>query len=70
MISEPLLTSSELAKWLNIKESTIRKKVSNNRIPYLKIGSSVRFRVEDIQQWLVENNPQNTLCIDGRRMVE
>jgi len=47
-----LLTTQELAAWLNIKPSTLRKWVCHKKIPFLKIGGSVRFRKMDIEQWL------------------
>ena len=54
----PLLTVTEVAAWLRVKESTIRKMVCFNRIPYLKIGTRVLFRRSDIENWLRETNPQ------------
>ena len=55
----PLLTTHELSEWLRIKESTIRKWVCYDRIPYLKVGRLVVFQKEDIQLWLIQNNPQH-----------
>ena len=53
----PLLTVSEVSQWLRVKESTIRKWVCYQRIPYLKIGRSVAFSKEHIEEWLKRNNP-------------
>lgn len=53
---EPLLTVLELAGWLRVKVPTIRKRVCHNRIPYLRIGRSVRFRRQDIEEWLQNQN--------------
>ena len=55
----PLLTTHELSEWLRIKESTIRKWVCYDRIPYLKVGRLVVFQKEDIQLWLMRNNPKH-----------
>ena len=57
--AEPLLTTHELSEWLRIKESTIRKWVCYDRIPYLKVGRLVVFQKEDIQLWLMRNNPKH-----------
>lgn len=57
--SEPLLTVKELSQWLQVKESTIRKRVCYNRIPHLKVGSSVRFVPSWIKAWLCSLNAQN-----------
>lgn len=53
---EPLLKVPELSIWLQVKESTIRKKVCYGNIPCVHIGRSVRFRRQDIEEWL---NTQN-----------
>jgi excisionase family DNA binding protein len=55
----PLLTVFDVAEWLRRNPSTIRKWVCHRRIPYLKVGRSVCFDREDIQKWLVNQNPQN-----------
>ncbi len=54
---DPLLTVPEVSRWLRVKESTVRKWVCYQRIPYLKIGRSVAFSKEHIEAWLKENNP-------------
>jgi len=51
-----LLNVQELARWLNIKESTIRKWVCYRKIPYISVGRAVRFRREDIDQWLQDRS--------------
>jgi excisionase family DNA binding protein len=57
--SMALLTTHELSEWLRVKESTIRKWVCYDRIPYLKVGRLVVFQKEDIQLWLMRNNPKH-----------
>ena len=54
-----MLTTHELSQWLRVKESTIRKWVCYDRIPYLKVGRLVVFQREDIQLWLERNNPKH-----------
>ena len=56
---KPLLTVSEVSQWLRVKESTIRKWVCYDRIPYLKIGRSVAFSKDHIEAWLKKNNPDS-----------
>lgn len=58
-IPTPLLTVTELAEWLRIKTSTIRKKVCYGRIPHVKIGRRVLFRRTDIESWLETTNQKN-----------
>ena len=55
---EALLTVAELSAWLRVKESTIRKWVCYNRIPYLKVGRCVCFNKSDVDLWLLSSNPQ------------
>ena len=46
------LTVEQLAEFLNCKESTIYSWVSKGAVPCYKIGRLVRFRLEDIEEWL------------------
>jgi excisionase family DNA binding protein len=52
MDSQPLLNTTELSQWLNIKESTIRKWVCHGKIPFLKVGRCVRFCRKTVQKSL------------------
>lgn len=56
----PLLKVGDVAQWLRLKESTIRKWVSRGRIPYLKLGRAVCFQAEDIQEWLHQRTHRNS----------
>ena len=47
-----LLTVTELAQALSMSEPAHYNFVSDGTIPYLKIGSSVRFRPAAIREWL------------------
>ncbi len=47
-ISEKFLTADELAQHLRVSVNTIRKWRSQEKIPYHKLGRSVRFRVSDV----------------------
>ena len=63
-IIDKLLTTAQVAEWLNVSESTIRKWVHYGFIPYVKIGRCVRFIREDIEKWLQERTEKgrNTLA--------
>jgi excisionase family DNA binding protein len=43
---------TELAEVMKLKETTIRKYVLENSIPFIKIGAAVRFRPSEIEQWI------------------
>jgi excisionase family DNA binding protein len=47
-----LIDIDELCIKLNLKESRLRWMVFTNKIPYLKIGRSVRFDLDEINSWL------------------
>ena len=48
--SDRLLTITEAASRLGLKEATIRKQILQRRIPYVKLGRSVRVPVEAIDK--------------------
>lgn len=53
------LTKSELASLLKVSQNTINAWVCKGKIPYLKLGkgkkSMVRFKREEIENWLKKN---------------
>lgn len=57
--STELFTVEEVAKQLKIKVATVRDKVFNKEIPYLKLGEGtrapVRFYGQQLNVWLYEN---------------
>ena len=54
-MSTEIMTIKELAAYLNLTEGTIYKKVSNNEIPYSKLGNLLRFPKWSIDQWVSQN---------------
>ena len=53
---DQLLTPEELAKWLNVKLSTVYKWVAIRYIPFLKLGGkvkgSIRFIRIEVKRWM------------------
>ncbi len=49
-----MLNIHELSKELGLSESGIYQMVSQRELPFVKIGRSVRFDLEDIKAWLEE----------------
>lgn len=47
-----LLTVKEIAELLRISERKVYELVSNNEIPHVKVGGSIRFNSEVINKWL------------------
>jgi len=50
-----LITAEQLAQEWNIPVGTIRNKTSNGSLPHFKIGGLVRYSLEDLQSYLLEN---------------
>jgi excisionase family DNA binding protein len=44
----------ELAQYIGIKTGTIYVWVCHRKIPYLKIGGSLKFDLHEIEKWLEE----------------
>lgn len=50
-----LLTTEEASKVLNIKVSRLRQAVFRKEISFIKLGALVRFREEDLQNYIQKN---------------
>ncbi len=48
-----LMTISEAAVFLNLKISKLRSLVFRKEIPFLKFGRLVRFRAQDLEEWVL-----------------
>jgi excisionase family DNA binding protein len=51
---DQLMNTAQIAGWLSMSESTIRKWVHYGFIPHIKLGRAVRFSRKDIEAWLHE----------------
>lgn len=53
LLSTDLLTETEVADYLHVSVATLRKWRLTSRGPlFLKLGSLVRYRPEDVESWL------------------
>ena len=50
----------EIAKYLNISESGVRKLVREKRIPYFKILSCIKFDIKEINKWVNESTKKES----------
>jgi len=55
-----LLNSSEVAKLLRCKKSTVRHYVTSRQIPFVIIGKEAMFRKASIANWLKAREQQPT----------
>ncbi|NUM36164.1 MAG: helix-turn-helix domain-containing protein [Candidatus Brocadiae bacterium] len=58
--SEKLMTLSEVAGYLQIKERTIYQWAQKGTIPSFKLGNVWRFERKDIESW-IESRKKDTL---------
>ncbi len=45
---------NEIAEYLGVKISTVYSWVHTRQIPYYKIGRLVKFKIEEVEQWIME----------------
>lgn len=52
-----LKNKKEVAEYLGVSESAINTLMTKNEIPFTRVGGSIRFITESIDEWL--KNQQN-----------
>ncbi len=50
LYTEPLWTVEDVAKYLRLKQETVRMMARKNKIPALKVGKSWRFKSSEIKE--------------------
>ena len=53
-MNDRLLTVRELAEYLRVNPFTVYRWIAKNRIPHLRVGRTLRFRLEDIDEFMRE----------------
>lgn len=53
--SESLLTAKEAAEFLNVSVKSLYKWTTNDKIPYVRLGRTLRFRQCDLRQYIEDN---------------
>jgi excisionase family DNA binding protein len=53
-----LMTTHEVAQYLQVSVSTIKKKTASGNIPSVKLGRSVRYRPQDIFRYISDHTRQ------------
>lgn len=68
----PLLTTRQLAQQLNVHESWLRQlrvRGGPDAIPYVRLGRTVRYRVDDVRDWLEKHVVVSTADAERRRAL-
>lgn len=50
-----LLSKKELASYLGVSKSTIERLVRGRKIPFYRIGGSVRFSIDEVMAYIQKN---------------
>jgi excisionase family DNA binding protein len=69
-VSDRLLTAAEVAAFLAIKESWVREATRDGRLPHLRLGRYRRYRREDIERWLTEQQAGGRLALPARKSLK
>jgi excisionase family DNA binding protein len=54
--TEPLWTVEDVAKYLRLKQETVRMMARTNKLPALKVGKAWRFRSSEVKDVLKEKS--------------
>lgn len=69
-MSDRLLTAAEVAAFLAVKESWVREATRDGRLPHLRLGRYRRYRLEDIERWLEEQQAGGRLAFSTKKSLE
>lgn len=53
-MSEQIMTVKDVASYLKLNERTVYRMAMSVKIPAFKVGTSWRFKREDIENWIEE----------------
>ena len=53
-----LMTIKELEKYLKVSRSSIYRLIKTSNLPYLKIGTNIRFERGAVEKWLNKTFPE------------
>lgn len=53
-MSEPIMTVKDVASYLKLNERTVYRMATSAKIPAFKVGTSWRFKREDLEKWIEE----------------
>ena len=55
---ERIMTTAEVAEYLQVHPSTIYKIVKKGQIPFFRVGSDYRFRGDAIDKWMTDGTSE------------
>lgn len=66
---DKLLTLKDVAKYLQLSETTIYKMARVGEIPAIKIANQWRFKKEDIDKWLEKTEKRKNIKINEFKKI-
>ena len=69
-MNDRLLTATEVADFLAVKESWVREATRDGRLPHLRLGRYRRYRLADIEHWLAEQHVAGRLAFVRGKSVD
>ena len=67
---EKLLTVKQLAEYLQVSQALVYKWVHYDFIPYIKIGTLVRFRLAQVEKWLAKSEKRGRLKMKMEKHIK
>lgn len=69
MPDEPLWTADDVARFLGVSSGTVRCWQRAHRLPFIKVGGTVRFPPEEIRRWVDVGRRRNRSSRSGAKIV-
>lgn len=66
-LKDRLLTAAEAGRFLGYSESTIRNKASLGEIPFVKLGTALRFRLSELESWVEQLDAESKRLLEEQR---
>ena len=57
----PVMKVKEIAEYLRVDATTIRRLIQDGEIPAFKVGSDYRFRRDEVDKWIAEKTRSDYL---------
>jgi excisionase family DNA binding protein len=69
-MNDRLLVASEVAELLAVQESWVREATRDGRLPHLRLGRYRRYRLDDIERWLADQQAGGRLAFSPKKSLE
>ena len=63
----PFLTDQELQRWLRVDRQTTFRWRTEDGLPHHYVGSSVRYRRDEVEAWIAERTAERRVVRQGGR---